>query len=432
MIGLNTKNMMNNIPNGIKSLSPKNLPEHMAVQRQKALDKLEKFDTETPDVPKEQYEEKYKYTPVAKFFAEDDNVRKTCSSAENENLDFSEIDAVKIFMINGVYAGEDKITSDDGYIYGSLIKAASTMPETVQKYYNQISDEYDKIALTNTASAHNGLFVTVESGTIPRKPLLIIDITNTKTTEQERNLFVFAKACIANVIIYTTSSSDVAVFTNNLSEIAVEQDAQVNIVRIHDRDSLSRHFASDCCRQYAGSSLELTNIIVSGGLARQNTEVHLSEKHCNSNLFGLVTAADSQHIDNYTFIDHAAPECQSKELYKYILNDKALNIFNGRILVRPDAQKTLAFQSNKNILLSDEAKIHTKPQLEIYADDVKCSHGTTTGQLNEEALFYMQARGINKKTAEIMIMTGFANEILKKINNRQLEDKIRDKILKKF
>jgi Fe-S cluster assembly protein SufD len=404
----------------------------MTAQQQKALDKLEKFDAETPDIHMEQYREKYRHTPVEKFFTEDDTVGKTSHGTENEHPNFSEIDAVKIFMINGVYAGRDQIVSDDGYIYGSLATAAFAMPEIVQKYYNQISDESDKIALTNTAFAHNGLFVTMESGTIPRKPLLIIDITDTDITEQERNLFVFAKACIANVIIYTTSSTDVATFTNNLSEIAVEQDAQVNIVRIHNRDSLSRHFASDCCRQYAGSSLELTNIIVNGGLARQNTEVHLSEKRCNSNLYGLVTAAGSQHIDNYTFIDHAAPECQSNELYKYILNDKALNIFNGRILVRPDAQKTLAFQSNKNILLSAEAKIHTKPQLEIYADDVKCSHGTTTGQLNEEALFYMQARGINKKTAEIMIMTGFANEILKKINNPQLEDYIRTEILKKF
>jgi Fe-S cluster assembly protein SufD len=297
-----------------------------------------------------------------------------------------------------------------------------------------LADNTDFPTALNIASDLSGVFVAVDSGVETTRPLMIINLTDSDSNvfTQQHNLFIFGENSRAEIIEYNIGVSDASTLTNNLSEIVIKSNAQVDFVRVHDKGLLSKHISSDYSRQYSDSSFNWSNIILGGGLVRQNTELHLAEKHCYSNLYGLIVAGDKQHVDNYTFIDHAVPECQSNELYKSILNDKSVNIFNGRILVRPDAQKTVAFQSTKNIMLTTGAKIYTKPQLEIYADDVKCSHGATVGQLNEDALFYMQSRGISKPTAQLLLMSGFANEILDKIKNPVFKDFLLSRIEEKI
>jgi Fe-S cluster assembly protein SufD len=380
------------------------------------------------------YREKYKYTSLVDIFKGKYLPVNTSDQKKPAESVFSKIDdVIKIYTVNGVCVS-DEIKSENGFVYGSLAQASEKYEKLVEKYYNRLADSVDLSVALNIASAFSGVFVSVDSGVKTTRPLMIINIIDSDANvfSQQHNLFIFEENSVAEIIECNIGISDASTLTNNLSEVVIKRNAQVDFVRVHDKSLLSKHISSDYNRQYGGSSFNCSNIIIGGGLVRQNTEVHLVEKHCYSNLYGLVIADEKQHVDNYTFINHAAPECQSNELYKSILNNKAVNIFNGRILVSPDAQKTVAFQSNKNILLNTGAKIHTKPQLEIYADDVKCSHGTTTGQLNEDAIFYMQSRGINKSTAQLLLMSGFANEIVDKIKSSEFKKLMFSRIEKKF
>jgi Fe-S cluster assembly protein SufD len=379
-------------------------------------------------------QEKYKYTPLADIFEDKYIPVNPYDWKKPAEPGFPEInDAIKIYTVNGVCI-HNEIRSESGFLYGSLALASREYEEIVEKYYNHLADNTDLPVALNIATALSGVFVAVAPGVETTRPLMIINIIDSDSNifSQQHNLFVFGENSVAEIIEYNIGVSDASTLTNNLSETVIERNAQVDYVRVHDKGLLSKHISSDYTHQYEGSSFNHSNIVVGGGLVRQNTEVHLAEKQCYSNLYGLVIANDKQHVDNYTFVDHAVPECQSNELYKSILNDRAVNVFNGRILVRPDAQKTTAYQSNKNILLNTGAKIYTKPQLEIYADDVKCSHGATVGQLNEDALFYMQSRGISKSTAQLLLMSGFANEILDKIKNLEFKEFVLSRIEKKI
>jgi Fe-S cluster assembly protein SufD len=417
-----------NIYDVAANLSESLFPCYINCFRDKAFDKIK--NSGFPDLK----QEKYKYTPLAQIFEDKYLPVNPYEWKKPAESDFPEVsDAIKIYTVNGVCINNE-IRSESGFVYGSLVLASRECEEIVEKYYNHLADSADLPAALNIATALSGVFVAVAPGVETTRPLMIINIIDSDSNifSQQHNLFVFGENSVAEIIEYNIGISDASTLTNNLSEVVIERNAQVDFVRVHEKGLLSRHISSDYTRQYGGSSFNSSNIIVGGGLVRQNTEVHLAEKHCYSNLYGLVIASDKQHVDNYTFIDHAVPECQSNELYKSILNGKAVNIFNGRILVRPDAQKTVAYQSNKNILLNTGAKIYTKPQLEIYADDVKCSHGATVGQLNDEALFYMQSRGISKSVAQLLLMSGFANEIPDKIKNPEFKEFVLSRIEKKI
>ncbi|MDR2382334.1 MAG: Fe-S cluster assembly protein SufD [Prevotellaceae bacterium] len=379
-------------------------------------------------------QEKYKYTPLANIFEGEYLSVNPYEWKKPAESDFPELsDAIKIYTVNGVCINNE-IRSESGFVYGSLVLASRECEEIVEKYYNHLADNTDLPVALNIATALSGVFVSVAPGVETTRPLMIINIVDSESNifSQQHNLFVFGENSVAEIIECNIGISDASTLTNSLSEVVIAQNAQIDFARVHDKGLLSKHISSDYIRQYEGSSFNCSNIVVEGGLVRQNIEVHLAEKHCYSNLYGLVIADGKQHVDNYTFIDHAIPECQSNELYKSILNGKAVNVFNGRILVRPDAQKTVAYQSNKNVLLNTGAKIYTKPQLEIYADDVKCSHGATVGQLNEDALFYMQSRGISKSTAQLLLMSGFANEVLDKIKNPEFKEFMLSRIEKKI
>jgi Fe-S cluster assembly protein SufD len=378
-------------------------------------------------------QEKYKYTPLSDIFDGEYLPVNPYEWKKPTETEFSEIDAVKIYTVNGVCVNNE-IRSDSGFVYGSLVLASRQFDELVEEYYNSMADSLDLSVALNIATALSGVFVAVDPGVETTRPMMIVNIIDSGLNifSQQHNLFVFGENSVAEIIEYNIDISDANTLTNNLSEMIIKQNAQVDFVRVHDKGLRSKHISSDYCRQYGDSVLSHVNITVGGGLIRQNTEAHLIEKHCSSNLYGLVVADDRQHVDNYTFVNHAVPECQSNELYKSILDDRATNVFNGRILVCPDAQKTVAYQSNKNVLLNPEARIYSKPQLEIYADDVKCSHGATTGQLNEEAVFYMQSRGISKSIAQNLLMAGFANEIPNKIKNTEFQQFMLSRIERKI
>jgi Fe-S cluster assembly protein SufD len=198
-------------------------------------------------------------------------------------------------------------------------------------------------------------------------------------------------------------------------EMAVEQDANVEYYKLQYENSRSNQVSTTHIRQLGKSYVHTVVISLDGGIVRNNLNIIMEAERCEAHLYGLYFLHGNTHVDNHTIVDNRKPYCFSNEFYKGIINDSATGVFNGKIYVQPDAQKINAYQSNKNILLSDTASVNTKPQLEIFADDVKCSHGCTIGQLDEEAMFYLRARGVREKTAKALLVHAFAVDVLEHI-----------------
>jgi Fe-S cluster assembly protein SufD len=383
--------------------------------------------------------EKYRYTPLKEIFdAEYQYVSGENAVISNEMKEkvislIPAFDAHVIFTVNGFVENSSPDTVE-GMTFGSLSNACKSLPETLSKHYNSLAVKSGALASLNTALANDGVFLRTEKGISVSKPLLIINITTSHSPlfTQQRNLFVVEENSCAQVIIFNINCADDRILANNLTEIVAQKGSRLDIVRIQSdifsKNSLLSQISSDFVKQESDSALTYTNISFGGALLCNDTEVRLAGERCENHLYGLTLAGGKQHVDNHTFVEHAVPSCTSNELYKSIVGGRAVNVFNGRILVCRDAQKTSAFQSNKNVLLSGDAKVYAKPQLEIYADDVKCSHGATTGKLDEEALFYMQARGIPEKQARLLLMSGFAGEILSKIPVAELRDSLADMV----
>ena len=208
----------------------------------------------------------------------------------------------------------------------------------------------------------------------------------------------------------------------------VGANSNVNYYKLQNQNNKSYHIDNTFISQSRDSVVQTYTFTLEGKIIRNNLNYILQEENCEAHMFGLYVAREEGHIDNHTSVDHKVANCYSNEIYKGILDDNSKGVFNGKIFVRQDAQKTNAFQTNKNILLTDTASINTKPQLEIWADDVSCSHGCTTGQLDEEQLFYLRSRGISKSSAKAMLLHAFVNDVLDKINIPFLHDFINDEM----
>ncbi|MDR2465932.1 MAG: Fe-S cluster assembly protein SufD [Prevotellaceae bacterium] len=375
--------------------------------------------------------EKYKHTPLAAFFGGNCAEPRTTTDAEIRGFGvrilerilaepgFRVLDSsLKILAVNGRYAGEG-ITSEAGFVYGNIADAAS-MPELqtiIEQFAGSCLDADDLPTAMNLAAAAQGLFLMLPAGATAARPLVIVNLgfAETPTACVARNLFVFGENSKAEILIYNKGLSSEPALANFVSETFLAKNARINLTTLTDESESARFFAADYHALAAEASLTRTDVVAGEGIVRRNTEARFCGARGEIDLRGLTVAGGRARIDNYTFVNHAVPECKSSELYKSIVAGEAANIFNGRILVEKDAQKTAAFQSNKNVLLSAKAKVHSKPQLEIYADDVKCSHGAAIGHLDEEALFYMQARGIDREEARRLLLSGFAAEAAGKV-----------------
>jgi Fe-S cluster assembly protein SufD len=236
-----------------------------------------------------------------------------------------------------------------------------------------------------------------------------------------------AKVLVCN---HTLSASKFVV--NSVTEVFAGKHVNFEYYTLENQHNLSTQVAGVFVEQKESSSVLTNNLTLHAGTLRNNVFYKLDGEYCESHLYGLYLSDKNQHVDNFTFIDHAKPNCTSTELFKGVLDDRATGAFTGRVLVRKDSQNTNAYQSNNNILVTDLARISTRPQLEIYADDVKCSHGATVGQLDDEAMFYLRSRGISKEEARVLLMYAFAYEVLDKISVKALKEQIRDLVEKRF
>jgi Fe-S cluster assembly protein SufD len=385
--------------------------------------------------------EKYKHLDIQKIFS--DNYEKYFVPTTQQTdadifvCDISELNSYKIFLVNGFYYSntEQLTTLNNGVVYGSLAEASIQYPEIFKKYYNKICcNESEGLIALNTAFAQDGIFIYVPQNVIVDKPIQIVNILygDNPTMAQYRNLFVIDENAQANILVCNHTISDSKFLANCVSEIFLQNNARLEIVHLQNEHNNSHHFSFLHTQQAHGSICTSNTITLNGGVVSNTIATQLADKHCENHTFGLFLADNYQYIANYTEINHAAPQCTSNEHFKGIIDDNATGIFKGKILVSPHADKTEAFQSNNNIMLTDAARMFTRPQLEIYADDVKCSHGVTVGRLDEDALFYMRSRGIEHRQAQLLQLFGFAYDVINKISIETLRDRVANLVEKRL
>jgi Fe-S cluster assembly protein SufD len=313
--------------------------------------------------------------------------------------------------------------------------AVRQFPSLVEKHYNRyVEDGTDGLIPLNTALASDGLFLYAPKNTVYTKPIQIVNLLHSDKDifVQDRNLIIVEEGAQLSLLSCDHSISPRRFLTNTITEVYVGRNARFDIIRVQNQHDNSGKITHTFIHQERDSYASSNNISLHGGLVRNATWHYLGGENSETHSYGLFLADKDQHIANFVKVDHVAPNCNSTQLFKGVLDDNSSGAFNGRIMVHKDAQKTNAYQSNNNIILSDTARMDTKPQLEIYADDVKCSHGATVGQLDENALFYLRSRGIDVHEARLMLMFGFAHEVIKKISIEALRDRIDDLVQKRL
>ena len=370
--------------------------------------------------------EEWKYTRISSAF-----IKEYAMSANEQTISFtsSDLDAVRLpgheaanelVFVNGIFVASLSTIRSKALLIQSLDEATKGEHKSLVLEQLGHSSKYikDGIHALNTAFVAEGVFVYVKRGQIVEHPVYIYNITDARSANilsQPRSLvYVGENAQIEIAETYVTVGLSES-FTNQVMEFVVEKDAIVGYYKIQNDLASSNQVSTTHFRQMGKSVVTAVTISLNGGIVRNNLNMAMEAEYSEANLYGLYFLRGNTHVDNHTIVDNTKPHLLSNELYKGIVDDNATAIFNGKIFVQPDAQKINAFQSNKNILLSDNATVNTKPQLEIYADDVKCSHGCTVGQLDEEALFYLRSRGVSEKAAKSLLVHAFAIDILEHI-----------------
>jgi Fe-S cluster assembly protein SufD len=336
---------------------------------------------------------------------------------------FENIRASKLVFVNGIFNKElSNIIAETGVTAGSLKEHFVTSKQLTEKHYGKLVNKYEEhFSVLNTAFATDGAFVHIQKGVASEIPVFIIYLYDSpENFTQSRNLIIAEEGSSIKVVVDFQNIGSSS-FYNHVSEVFVGENANVNITKLQTAtaNTTAVHtLEADVAR---GGKFTCNTITFTGNLIRNSANVRLSGENTDAHLNGLYYGKGNSLIDNHILIDHLVPNCESKQLYKGILDDESTGVFNGKIFVKQDAQKTNAFQSSKAILLSDEASVYSKPQLEIFADDVKCSHGAAIGQLNENEIFYLRARGIYEKDAKSILTYAFANDVIATIAIEELK-----------
>ena len=370
--------------------------------------------------------EEWKYTRISSVLNKDFSYASDSTVLIAKDVDAFRLpgneQANELVFVNGIYQPQLSTirSSADELLIMPLSEAVKGEYKSIVDHNLGHSATYhtDGINALNNAFAYQGLFISVKKNKSVEHPLYCYYINDARTVNvfsQPRTLIHVNTNAEVKLVEEEVTMGTSDSFINKVSEIVVEENAQVSIYKIQNEDSHSSCVKTTHVRQVGVSKVNSVTITLNGGIIRNNLNFILEAPGCESNMYGLYCVKGNTHVDNHTIVDNKMPNSLSNELYKGIIDENAVAVFNGKIFVRKDAQKTNAYQSNKNILLSNTATINTKPQLEIFADDVKCSHGCTIGRLDEDALFYLRARGIGEKAAKALLLHAFAIEILEKI-----------------
>ncbi|MDP3314337.1 Fe-S cluster assembly protein SufD [Lutibacter sp.] len=378
-------------------------------------------------------DEEWKYTNLASLLKTDFNIflsdTKSVGFEQIENYLINDLDAYTLIFVDGVFNSFLSTTTHEDCDV-CVMSSALTKPKykmIIDNYFNKLANENNSLSELNTAFVKEGSYINIPKNTVVIKPIQLLYFSTEAAKDvlfQPRNLIIVGENSHVQIIERHQNLSASLNFTNSVTEIFAHKRAIIDYYKIQN-DSLNSSLVDSTFISQKQQSIATVNTYSFGGkLTRNNLEFHQEGEHITSYLNGISILNGKQHVDNHTLVNHKFPNCESHELYKGIYSDKSVGVFNGKVIVQQAAQKTNAFQQNNNILLHDGATINAKPQLEIFADDVKCSHGCTIGQLDESALFYMQSRGIPKESAKALLLYAFANDVVEKIKIPQLKTKI--------
>ncbi len=396
--------------------------------RQKALEDFKALGFPTKKL------EAWKYTSLKSALKEDYEL-----SPKDVDLKIEEVkpyitdafDTYKIVFVNGIY-NKNLSSIDDKYIKTlSSVLNNEEYKDLIQTYYNKVAKQ-DAMTALNTAFANEGAFIHLPKGVALDKPVQMVYLATGKYFIQPRNLVVIGQNAHVKIVERHQNLSNETVFTNAVTEVYCDTHGTVDYYKIQNDNLKATLVDNTYTDQKSDCECAVHTFSFGGNITRNNLNFYQNGEHINSILKGVTILGDKQHVDHYTLVHHIEPNCESHQDYKGIYNDKSTGVFNGKVYVEKEAQKTDAYQQNDNILLTDSATINAKPQLEIFADDVKCSHGCTIGQLDESALFYMQQRGIPKKQANGLLMYAFANTVLESVKIPELKQQITKLIAEKL
>ena len=375
--------------------------------------------------------EEWKYTNVEEISKTDFNLDSADNQLQQSDINqffIDNLDCYKLVFVNGRFEKKLSDSFDLDSDFNILDLQDSLTEEKVMNSLTKLADyKADSFVALNTAFMNNGIVINIKNDKFIKKPFFLLYVSTSQSNSnlnQSRILFnaeVNSQAMVIESFQSLESNSDLS---NIVSEFFLAENAKVDHIKIQNQSESSFHVSNLFARQEKNSFFNTVDINLGGKITRSNSYTRLAGEGSECVLNGVYVGRETQHIDNRTVIEHEKPHCLSTEIYKGIVGDNARGVFNGKIHVHPDAQKTNAIQNNSGLLLSDSASIDTKPQLEIYADDVRCTHGATIGQLDEDALFYLRTRAIDLKQAKKMLVNAFAGEVIDQIENEVLRERI--------
>ena len=341
------------------------------------------------------------------------------------------------FLVNDRYYDNNNQVEGlpKGVFAGGMKEFAQLYPEVFKEYYGQSADYSDNgVAAYNTMFAPDGFVLYVPKGVVVDKPIQLINILRggVDLSVNRRILVIAEEDAQVKLLVCDHAVDDVYFVVTQVTEIFADNSSVVDFYELEENSTKVTRLSSLFTAQQSQSNVIASNITLHNGYTRNNYRFRLLGEKAHATIGGLAIADKSQHVDNYAFLDHATPDCTSNELFKYVLQERSTGVFCGKILVEKDAQKTLAYQTNRNLVTSPDAKMFAKPQLEIYADDVKCSHGLTTGHLDDDAMFYLQTRGISQEEAKMLLMVAFTKDVLELINIESLKERLEYLVDKRF
>ncbi|MDD2797786.1 MAG: Fe-S cluster assembly protein SufD [Bacteroidales bacterium] len=387
--------------------------------------------------------EEYKYTDVSEFFNLDygfnlNRLAVPVDPYEVFKCDVPNLSSLLYFLVNDSYFAKPGVGKSlpASVFVGSLKDFSEKHPDLAAKHYGKLAKtENDGIVAFNTVFAQDGFVIYIPKGVTIEKPIQLVNIFrgDVDMMSNRRLLIIVEENAEAKLLSCDHTIDEGRKFlSTQVTEIFVGKDARFDFYEMEENGVDTCRVASTFVSQEANSNAVVNSITLHNGRTRNNYEVTLNGQHAETHLGGMAIVDKTQSVDNHTFIDHAVPHCTSHEMFKYVLDEKSIGAFTGRILVRKDAQKTEAYQTNKNICTTADAKMYTKPQLEIYADDVKCSHGATIGQIDENALFYLRARGISEKEARMLLKFAFMADVIDNIRMDAFKDRLKLLVEKRF
>ena len=394
--------------------------------RSEALENFEKLGFPTKKL------EAWKYTSLNSVLKQDyslfPNKDVAVELADVKKYFIHEIDSYKVVFIDGKYSSILSQTTHENYDV-CLMSSALSSPKyaaTIKQYFNKIANQ-DNLTSLNTAFATEGAYIHIPKNTEVKKPIQIINFTTgseAATMIQPRNLIVVGENAHVQIIERSQSLTSNAVLSNTVTEIFAYKSATVDCYKIQN-DNLNASLVDNTyVDQRSHSVVSVHTFSFGGNITRNNLNFYQNGEHMDSILKGITILEGKQHVDHHTLVHHIEPNCESHQDYKGIYDERSTGVFNGKVVVNKEAQKTNAYQQNNNVLISDKATVNAKPQLEIFADDVKCSHGCTIGQLDDDALFYMQQRGIPQKEGKALLMYAFANTVLESVKIPEVKSRI--------